>query len=131
MNPFDLREPVSALTHGLGLILALPGTILLWRRAGCRARRVSLLLYGLSLAFCYGASALYHGVRGDGHGEVHRPEAGERARLEEGERVRPELRLEGADDRDELRRLDGRGHRLGFGLCKNLFERAFNNSKII
>jgi hemolysin III len=65
MTFLPLREPVSALTHGLGLVLALPGTIQLWRRAGDPARRASLFVYGLSLAFCYGASAIYHGVRGE------------------------------------------------------------------
>ena len=61
---FDLREPVSAWTHCLGLLLALPGTLLLWRRSGGdHAKRLSLLVYGLSLAFCYAASTLYHGLR--------------------------------------------------------------------
>jgi hemolysin III len=64
MNLLDLREPVSAWSHGAGLLLALPGTVSLWRRGdGCRARQLSLLIYGLSLAFCYAASALFHGAR--------------------------------------------------------------------
>ncbi|MBV8607466.1 MAG: hypothetical protein JO034_08405 [Singulisphaera sp.] len=33
---FDLREPVSARTHGAGLLLALPDTFFLWHRSsGC------------------------------------------------------------------------------------------------
>ena len=61
---FDLREPVSAWSHCLGLLLALPGILLLWRRSGGdHAKRLSLLVYGLSLAFCYTASTLYHGLR--------------------------------------------------------------------
>lgn len=65
MGVFDLREPASALSHGAGLVMALPGTLLLWRRSrGCRlAKRLSLLVFGVSLAFCYAASALYHGLR--------------------------------------------------------------------
>jgi len=64
MDFLNLREPVSAWSHGAGLLLALPGTLLLWRRsAGDPAKRLSLLVYGLSLAFCYLASTLYHGVR--------------------------------------------------------------------
>lgn len=64
MNFFDLREPVSAWTHCAGLLLALPGTLFLWRRSRGRhpARRLSLLIFGLSLAFCYAASTLYHGL---------------------------------------------------------------------
>ena len=57
---FDLREPVSAWSHCLGLLLAPPGILLLWRRSGGdHAKRLSLLVYGLSLAFCYTASTLY------------------------------------------------------------------------
>ena len=65
MDLFDLREPVSAWSHGVGLLLALPGTLLLWRRSsgGDPAKRLSLLVFGLSLAFCYAASTLYHGLR--------------------------------------------------------------------
>src|SRR5439155_5773313 len=64
MNFLDLREPVSTWSHCAGLLLALPGTLLLWRRgAGDPTKRLSLLVYGLSLAFCYAASTLYHGVR--------------------------------------------------------------------
>jgi len=61
---FDFREPVSALTHGLWLVLSLPATLVLWRRCGSdRSRRLSFLVFGLSLACCYAGSALFHGVR--------------------------------------------------------------------
>jgi hemolysin III len=64
MNFLDLREPVSTWTHCAGLFLALPGTVLLWRRSvGDSTKRLSLLVYGLTLAFCFLASTLYHGVR--------------------------------------------------------------------
>jgi hemolysin III len=64
MNLLDFREPVSAWSHCVGGLLALPGTILLWRRsAGEPTKRLTLLVYGLTLAFCYLASTLYHGVR--------------------------------------------------------------------
>ncbi len=64
MNFFYFREPVSAWSHCVGLLLALAGTVLLWRRSvGASTKRLSLLVYGLTLAFCYSASTLYHGVR--------------------------------------------------------------------
>jgi hemolysin III len=65
MEFLQFREPFSAWSHGVGLLLALPGTWLLWRRStgGDPAKRLSLLVYGLSLVFCYAASTLYHGVR--------------------------------------------------------------------
>ena len=65
MNTLAFREPASAWTHFAGLMLALPGALLLLRRsAGEPGKRLSLLVYGLSLIFCYAASTLYHGVRG-------------------------------------------------------------------
>ncbi len=64
MGILDLREPVSAWSHCAGLMLAFPGTLLLWRRiAGDRGKQLALLVYGLSLAFRYSASTHYHGVR--------------------------------------------------------------------
>lgn len=68
MDFFDLREPVSCWTHGAWLILSLPGAYLLWREGrGDRLKQLSLLIFGLSLAFCFAASAIYHGVRGPSH----------------------------------------------------------------
>jgi len=65
MHPWDFREPVSAWTHFAGLMLSVPGTMILWRRSGGPdlGKRLSLLVYGLSLIFCYAASTMYHGVR--------------------------------------------------------------------
>jgi hemolysin III len=64
MNFLDFREPVSAWSHCAGALLAVPGTFLLWRRSvGEFSKRITLLVYGLTLAFCYSASTLYHGVR--------------------------------------------------------------------
>src|SRR3954452_21698671 len=64
MEFLEFREPFSAWSHCAGLILALPGTFLLLRRSGGdRGKWLSLLVYGLTLIFCYLASTLYHGVR--------------------------------------------------------------------
>jgi len=64
MDFLSLREPVSAWSHLAGLLLAVVGTLWLWRRSrgGRFDKRLSLLIFGLSLAFCYGASTLYHGA---------------------------------------------------------------------
>lgn len=91
MFPIDLREPVNAWSHGAGMMMALPITWLLWtqcaRRDPCqlsapcghvsrcrtargrcpaarhqRLKAISLLVFGISLTFCYAASALFHGV---------------------------------------------------------------------
>jgi hemolysin III len=64
MRFLELREPFSSWSHCLGLVLAVPGTLVLWRRsAGDQGKRLALLVYGLSLTFCYLASSLYHSVQ--------------------------------------------------------------------
>jgi hemolysin III len=61
---FNFREPVSAWTHFLWLILAFPGTWLLWRRSrGDRLKQLAMLLFGLGLVLCYGGSWSFHAVR--------------------------------------------------------------------
>lgn len=58
------REPLSAGTHAVGLVLALPAVWLLLRRArGEPAKQLCLLIYGIGLVSCYAASTLYHGAR--------------------------------------------------------------------
>jgi hemolysin III len=77
---FHLREPINALSHGAGMILALPVTWVLWRRcykltraepgspacAAIRYHRIKaycMLVFGSTLTICYGMSAAFHGVR--------------------------------------------------------------------
>jgi hemolysin III len=76
---FDLREPINALSHGAGMMLALPVTWVLWKRCGerggadgqepgCsssryqRIKALCMLIFGMTLIVCYGVSALFHGV---------------------------------------------------------------------
>jgi hemolysin III len=62
LNP---RDRFSAWSHAVAALAALPATVLLWRRGrGNQGRQVNLLVYGLSMFFCYTASSLYHGVCG-------------------------------------------------------------------
>ena len=65
MNILGFREPVNAWSHGSWLLLSLPAVALLWRRGrGDLGKRVSLVVFGLSLTACFAGSTLYHGVRG-------------------------------------------------------------------
>jgi hemolysin III len=58
------REAINTWTHFAGLLLAIPGTFLLLQRSrGDNSKRLSLLVYGLTLIFCYTTSTLFHGVR--------------------------------------------------------------------
>ncbi len=63
MQVWNFREPVSAWTHFAALLIVMPGMLILLRGHGDRGKRISLLVYGLSLAVCYSASTLYHGVQ--------------------------------------------------------------------
>ncbi len=59
-----LREPVNALTHGIGAILGLIGTAVLVALAGDDPWRVaSALVYGVSLVVLFSASTLLHAAR--------------------------------------------------------------------
>ena len=66
MEFFDFREPINAWTHCAGVFLAVVGTWYLWvHSSACRpAKRLSLLVFGFSLMFCYTSSTLFHGVQG-------------------------------------------------------------------
>jgi hemolysin III len=58
------REPFSAYSHGLWLLLSIPATGILVQRSGRDiAKRFTLLVFGVTLAVCYLGSMLYHGVR--------------------------------------------------------------------
>jgi hemolysin III len=81
----DLREPMSALSHCAGMMLAIPLTWAYWRRCAAgpgataggdrdgpmggavspyeRGKSLALLIFGLSLVICYANSTLYHAVR--------------------------------------------------------------------
>jgi hemolysin III len=64
MDFLNFREPFNAWSHALWLLLSIPATLVLVRRSGGdRAKRFSLLVFGLSLAACYLGSTLYHGLR--------------------------------------------------------------------
>jgi|GEM_PF-224366 len=65
MTVLNLREPVSALTHGAWFLMIVPAAVFAWRRgAGNSARQISLFVYTFCLAFCAFASTLYHSVPG-------------------------------------------------------------------
>ena len=62
-DPYDGLRPWSAITHGVGAVLALAGTAALLLRAlqrGSALLVVVFLVYGLSMTCLYTASTLYH-----------------------------------------------------------------------
>src|SRR5438067_235334 len=57
------REPVSAWTHFVWLVLSLPATVILWRLArDSWLKRIGVAVFGLTCAACFGGSWLYHAV---------------------------------------------------------------------
>ncbi|OAI54697.1 hypothetical protein AYO44_14465 [Planctomycetaceae bacterium SCGC AG-212-F19] len=62
---FHFRDPTNAWTHLVWMVLAIPATILLWRRSrGDRPKQISLLVFGLGTIACFGSSGVYHAVHG-------------------------------------------------------------------
>ena len=57
-----IREPVNALSHLVGLVLAAAGTVVLLRMARGPGERVAFAVYGASLILLYGSSTLYHAL---------------------------------------------------------------------
>jgi hemolysin III len=61
---FEFRQPFSAWSHLCGMLLAIPATVVLWRRCrGERVKQLCFLVFGVCLALCYAGSAFYHAVR--------------------------------------------------------------------
>ena len=63
-DPYDGLRPWSAITHGVGALLALAGTVALLIRCALLGLSVwhvvSFLIYGVSMVGLYTASTLYH-----------------------------------------------------------------------
>lgn len=73
-SPYDGLRPWSAITHGIGAILAVAGTIALLLRSyqlGLDAWHVaSFFIYGISMVGLYTASTLYHCVNTSVKGRI-------------------------------------------------------------
>ena len=73
-NPYDGLRPWSAITHGIGAVLAVFATILLLVRTvavgGDVWKLVSFSIYGVSMTALYTASTLYHCVNTSVRGRV-------------------------------------------------------------
>src|SRR5205085_214145 len=63
MDPLICREPVSAWTHGVWMLLCIPAGILLQLRARrCPVKHFGFAVFTLSLICCFFGSWLYHAV---------------------------------------------------------------------
>lgn len=73
-DPYDGLRPWSAITHGIGAVLAVVGTVLLLVQTvlagGDVWKLVSFFIYGASMTALYTASTLYHCVNTSARGRV-------------------------------------------------------------
>ena len=59
----DEEELANAITHGLGVLLGIAGTIALLLKADSSPKTWSFLIFGLTMVNLYSASTLYHSVK--------------------------------------------------------------------
>jgi len=65
------HDPVSAGTHALWLVLAVPATIcLLSRTRGQPFKQAGFAIFGMALVLCYGGSTLWHTYRQEIFGKI-------------------------------------------------------------
>ena len=57
------EELANTITHGIGVVLAIVGTVLLLIKADNNAKNWSFLIFGLTMINLYAASTLYHAVK--------------------------------------------------------------------
>ncbi len=73
-DPYDGLRPWSAITHGLGIVLSLIGTVLLLAKtiltSGDLWHIISLAIYGISMIGLYTASTLYHCINTSVSGRI-------------------------------------------------------------
>ncbi|MBQ9974471.1 MAG: hemolysin III family protein [Oscillospiraceae bacterium] len=62
-DPYDALRPWSSITHGIGILLAVVGTVLLLMRARSPLQFIAYGIYGASMTVLYTASTLYHCLR--------------------------------------------------------------------
>jgi hemolysin III len=61
MDWYAPHEAVSAWTHGLWMLLAIPaGTFLVWKNRSDLVRMIGMAVFALTLVVCFGASAVFH-----------------------------------------------------------------------
>ena len=61
MHWFAPHDAISAWTHGLWMLLAIPaGALLVWKNRLDRTRMIGMAVFAVSLVICFGASGFFH-----------------------------------------------------------------------
>ena len=57
---FQVRDPLSALTHFIGFLAVMPAFVFLLEKAETKTQTLAFIIFGISLILLYGASTIYH-----------------------------------------------------------------------
>ncbi len=60
---FQVKDPMSALTHFIGFLAVIPVFMILMQRAETQRQQIGFIIFGISLLLLYGASTIYHTLR--------------------------------------------------------------------
>lgn len=60
---FQVKDPMSALTHFIGFLAVIPVFIFLLEKAETKLQMISFVVFGISLMLLYGASTIYHTLK--------------------------------------------------------------------
>lgn len=60
---FQVKDPMSALTHFIGFLAVIPVYICLLEMAETRLQLIGFAIFGISLMLLYGASTIYHTLK--------------------------------------------------------------------
>lgn len=60
---FQVKDPMSALTHFIGFLGVIPAFIFLLEKAETKLQMVGFVVFGISLMLLYGASTIYHTLK--------------------------------------------------------------------
>ena len=60
---FQVKDPISALTHFIGFLAVIPVFICFIDMADTKSQIISLSVFGISLMLLYGASTIYHTLK--------------------------------------------------------------------
>ena len=62
-NKFEVKDPISALTHFIGLLAVIPVFICLLDQSDSTIKSIALMVFGVSLILLYSASTIYHTLK--------------------------------------------------------------------
>ena len=62
-NKFEVKDPISALTHFIGLLAVMPVFVCMLDRSDSMIKSIGLTIFGISLILLYGASTIYHTLK--------------------------------------------------------------------